>query len=250
MKTQTSERMSNSRTSCASDMWSAGILMATLLNKGLHPIDDGTKQPAEIKRAIIKGELNLGRIKCSDSAKQLLQSLLQTNPNQRIDIESALCHPWVKNLNVGVPLGLEQIESISKNEHRLAAIFRGLAMVHLLRNKCASHIAQPETKRVSASGSPTDHISIKKQLMSVNLLRQHSPDNPVHGSGTGRIALRRTHERSSPLKLQSVWGGETTWRSKVVSPLSPLRKKHREDSLTGHRSVHERLSNLVPRLAK
>lgn len=231
-------------------MWSAGILMATMLNKGVHPIDDGTKQPAEIKRAIIKGELNLGRIRCSDGARQLMQSLLQTNPMQRIDVETALCHPWIKNVNVGMPIALEQIEAVAKNEQRLAAIFRGLAMIQYLRKKAANQVGNSFVVQLQTSDSPTDLVSIKKKLMSVNMLRQGSPENPLGGPGTGRIALRRTHERSSPLKVQAGWGGETSWRSKVVSPLSPLRKKHREDSFVGQRSVHERLSNLVPRLTK
>ena len=76
------------------DIWSIGILMFILLNKGKHPFykkGDNEKKIAEkVKKGNIKFYENI-----SPLAKHLILKLLEPNPSWRYTASQALKHPWI-----------------------------------------------------------------------------------------------------------------------------------------------------------
>ena len=80
------------------DLWSIGILLYFLISKK-RPFDG--KKIEEIFEAINNKEVNLS-IKpfdtTSDELKDILIKLLKKNPNERLNAQDALNHPWfIKN---------------------------------------------------------------------------------------------------------------------------------------------------------
>ena len=97
------------------DIWSIGILMFILLNKGKHPFyirGDNNKEIAEkIKKGKIKFYENI-----SPMAKHLILKLLEPNPCWRYTASQALKHPWItRNFNDSPPKTINDIiESSNK----------------------------------------------------------------------------------------------------------------------------------------
>ena len=97
------------------DIWSIGILMFILLNKGKHPFyirGDNNKEIAEkIKKGKIKFYENI-----SPMAKHLILKLLERNPCWRYTASQALKHPWItRNFNDSPPKTINDIiESSNK----------------------------------------------------------------------------------------------------------------------------------------
>ncbi|XP_052107062.1 peripheral plasma membrane protein CASK-like isoform X16 [Mytilus californianus] len=77
------------------DMWGCGIMMFILL--GGYPPYVGTKD--NLFHQIVQGKYHLRKhwMTISTPAKDLLSKLLDVNPNDRITIEEALQHPWIKD---------------------------------------------------------------------------------------------------------------------------------------------------------
>ncbi|XP_071160367.1 peripheral plasma membrane protein CASK-like isoform X24 [Mytilus edulis] len=77
------------------DMWGCGIMMFILL--GGYPPYVGTKD--NLFHQIVQGKYHLRKhwMTISNPAKDLLSKLLDVNPNDRITIEEALQHPWIKD---------------------------------------------------------------------------------------------------------------------------------------------------------
>ena len=71
--------------------------MAMLLNQGRHPFAEKSDLDAEVRSRILKGDFGLYRIKCSESALNLLSLLMKPYASERIDAASALSHPWLKS---------------------------------------------------------------------------------------------------------------------------------------------------------
>ena len=84
---------------------------------------------------ISKGELGLSKITCSEGAMNLLQSLLSIYANERPVAAAALLHPWLSTT-----VGLSTTNApptvlldLTKNEDRIALIFKRLILVGYLR---------------------------------------------------------------------------------------------------------------------
>lgn len=122
------------------------MIMATLLNGGAHPFYDPKDQEAEVKRRILKGELNLAKIVCSDGARNLLVALLNIYPAERLDAASALLHPWIKltdKLGGGGLAGDALYQFIQLEKKTSLAIKAAILLVFLRRR------AKLEPKRIS-----------------------------------------------------------------------------------------------------
>lgn len=117
------------------DVWSVGIIMATLLNNGQHPFYDPNDPEGVVKRKISKGELGLFKINCSEGAMNLLKSLLNVYPNERPVAAAALLHPWLSTA-VGLSTGHSPstaLLDLTRNEDRISLIFKRLILVAYLR---------------------------------------------------------------------------------------------------------------------
>lgn len=88
--------MTNSdlRVSTAVDLWAAGVVMAILMNDCSHPYIEKGESEKFIKAKIVNNDLNLDRIKGSQTALDLLRKLLDPNPTTRIKASEAMAHPW------------------------------------------------------------------------------------------------------------------------------------------------------------
>ncbi|CAB3399702.1 unnamed protein product [Caenorhabditis bovis] len=80
---------------CASDMWSTGIVLVLLLS-GRLPFAGPT---IDIYNRIAHGRIDIDSylLRISESAKDLVRRLLAVNPEQRITAKEALCHEWIRD---------------------------------------------------------------------------------------------------------------------------------------------------------
>jgi serine/threonine protein kinase len=75
------------------DIWSSGIILYAM-NCGFLPFED--KNVSTLYSKIKKGEFRMPN-HLSDPLKDLLKSILNTNPEERFTIDQILAHPWMNN---------------------------------------------------------------------------------------------------------------------------------------------------------
>lgn len=89
------------------DIWSAGVILYILLS-GVPPFWAETEQG--VAQAILRGRIDFEKDPwphVSESAKSLVQQMLEPNPKLRLTAEQVLEHPWLQNEKKApnVPLG-------------------------------------------------------------------------------------------------------------------------------------------------
>ena len=78
------------------DVWSAGVTLYYML-AGMQPFK--ANKIEDLKEIILKGEYDPIE-DVSKEANDLINGMLQLNPNKRFTIEDILKHPWLKNVNI------------------------------------------------------------------------------------------------------------------------------------------------------
>eukprot|EP01129_Flabellula_baltica_P006713 TRINITY_DN2545_c1_g2_i1.p1 TRINITY_DN2545_c1_g2~~TRINITY_DN2545_c1_g2_i1.p1 ORF type:complete len:320 (+),score=77.62 TRINITY_DN2545_c1_g2_i1:140-1099(+) len=116
------------------DMWALGCILYILLS-GMHPfqMDDDEK----MIELIVTGELEwIGDSwdDVSPSAKELIERMLDPNPDTRITAEEALAHPWITQLGTDNVLNVqEQLRKFQLRKKFKGAVFSVLASQKLKR---------------------------------------------------------------------------------------------------------------------
>ena len=105
------------------DIWSIGILMFILLNKGKHPFYTKGDNRSEIAKKIKIGKINFYE-KISPMAKHLLLKLLEPNPSWRYTASQAIKHPWItRNTDDKPPFTFNELLVKSNNKKILKDLF-------------------------------------------------------------------------------------------------------------------------------
>ena len=115
------EQLENNFYSKLIDIWSIGIILYQLLNKGQHPffIKGITKRKnyiQNIKKTKLKCNCNVSKM-----GENLLKKMLEIEPIIRISAKNALKHPWItRNILDPIPLNLYQ----QVNKYKILKKFR------------------------------------------------------------------------------------------------------------------------------
>ena len=146
------------------DIWSIGILMYMLLNKGEHPFyKKGDSKEEFIKKLKAIKELKFNN-KMSYMAMHLLKKLLEPLPLKRYKANDALKHPWItRNISDKIP----QTFNDKLNNDNIINNAKQLMMISIFLNqlKKNNYYYLQRRKRLSESNRVEDiidNINIKK----------------------------------------------------------------------------------------
>ena len=117
------------------DIWSIGILMFILLNKGKHPFYTKGDKREEIAKRIKEGKINFYE-KVSPMAKHLIKKLLEPNPSWRYTASQAIKHPWItRNVNDTPPITFNELLVRSNNKKILKDLFNTCLFMNFFLKK-------------------------------------------------------------------------------------------------------------------
>uniref|UniRef100_M4B4N3 Uncharacterized protein n=1 Tax=Hyaloperonospora arabidopsidis (strain Emoy2) TaxID=559515 RepID=M4B4N3_HYAAE len=119
-----------------SDMFALGIVLYILLC-GSHPFDTYNNLPdEEIRKRILQGKFRTQSRawrSISPSARDLIQKLLEIDPNKRLSAEQALQHPWLRNQYQVSPEPMENsaelLEKFQRGRRRLRASILAVLLI-------------------------------------------------------------------------------------------------------------------------
>lgn len=97
------------------DVWSLGVILFLMLNRRLPFNDDEIKK---LFHSIIKGILHFEPF-ISNSAKHLLQNMLNVNPLKRYTLKDIMSHPWFHCHNLKLYRSLSECTPLYTNEEEL-----------------------------------------------------------------------------------------------------------------------------------
>ncbi|XP_041482515.1 peripheral plasma membrane protein CASK-like [Lytechinus variegatus] len=157
------------------DIWGCGVMLFILLSGSLPFF--GTKD--RLFDMITKGRYNMKPRQwdhISGDAKDLIRSMLCVDPRQRITVEEALAHPW---LRVGPPTPterdkfapkihlLETVEELKKFNARRK--LKGAVLAAVASHKFTSFYSDPNTKHITdfADDDPTSSGAVAQVLDSL-----------------------------------------------------------------------------------
>jgi len=161
---------------CRADIWSCGVILYTMVC-GYFPFDGANK--TIIYSKIVSSDFNVPDALSSD-LKDLLRSILNKNPENRIGIEHMKKHTWFIARNQSITSHCETQNPIDKNILQQMNLF-GLSAKQVKKNLIANlHDSLTATykllysRHIRTGGKSTDlNISITKEIA-------HKVSNSIH----------------------------------------------------------------------
>ncbi|XP_063967725.1 peripheral plasma membrane protein CASK-like isoform X3 [Lytechinus pictus] len=150
------------------DIWGCGVMLFILLSGSLPFF--GTKD--RLFDMITKGRYNMKPRQwdhISGDAKDLIRSMLSVDPRQRITVEEALAHPWLRERDKFAPKIhlLETVEELKKFNARRK--LKGAVLAAVASHKFTSFYSDPNTKHITdfADDDPTSSGAVAQVLDSL-----------------------------------------------------------------------------------
>ena len=181
------------------DMWSIGILMFILLNKGKHPFYVKGDTKREIAKKIKIGKINFYE-KISPMAKHLILKLLEPNPSWRYTAIQAIKHPWItRNVNDIPPKTFNEILIRSNNIKILKDLFNTcLFMNFFLKRENFKYLINKKYIQKCAFFSEKNKIKMDKKrerCLNVNTVEEDENNKNLYTGDYDNTKRGKTKEK-------------------------------------------------------
>ena len=181
------------------DMWSIGILMFILLNKGKHPFYVKGDTKREIAKKIKIGKINFYE-KISPMAKHLILKLLEPNPSWRYTAIQAIKHPWItRNVNDIPPKTFNEILIRSNNIKILKDLFNTcLFMNFFLKRENFKYLINKKYIQKCAFFSEKNKIKMDKKrekCLNVNSIEEDENNKNLYTGDYDNTKRGKTKEK-------------------------------------------------------
>jgi len=190
----------------AADIWSLGVVLFILLS-GAFPFDDDN-----LLVQIQNAQYSLSGAEwtnISDTAKHLVRSMMTLRPDQRLTVDQALDHPWMKNepfpektrsfmqfVNQGVPRGPGDLSSTSSStahvipEHTRGGKKGTYVVTGGPKRKYAGKDTSKSSAKTTSNGINRKQTSGSQgilQLLAASSSKEKLKTHPDSGEGSGNV---------------------------------------------------------------
>lgn len=232
------------------DIWSAGIILYFMLC-GHHPFEGSTH--SELYKKIKNGKFNIPK-HVSREGKDLLNSILVTNPKKRFKISQIKAHPWFNlidtknNLSSGINLKtiifpidediINRMESFGYNKQKVRAelysnelgnssitynlflrqkMKKRISSVSDLKSEEFTKFVENPNNKMAKYHYNINELIIKRSSSKGELLPSEKQDFDIISKGTNNVTTYNTPRCGSKKKIN---------RSRMSAQVSPARMKN------------------------
>ncbi|KAL3190988.1 hypothetical protein MRX96_019230 [Rhipicephalus microplus] len=168
--------------SLASDMWSVGVISYILLS-GISPFLG--QNDRETLKNVQNGKINFlhdGFAKVSDEARDFISKLLVFEPSERMDVRTALEHPWLKiteRLDRGE--SLSNIDRLREYQRRWRSWYSNASCRNTYRRRPMESCFTHPSKMIY----PPDEVYTPPMSPDREITRSKVKSAPIEGPGKG-----------------------------------------------------------------
>ena len=147
------------------DIWSIGILMYMLLNKGEHPFYKEKDNKESFLKNLKENKPLKFDNKISLMAKHLIKKLLEYDPIKRYKASDALKHPWItRNSEDKIPLSFNE----QLNNYNTINNAKKLMMISIFLNYFKKNNIYNKSKIKTNQEESTDNVNNKHNIYKIN----------------------------------------------------------------------------------